>query len=68
MTQTVTPRWDRESAVVTDREIAIKAHQAASGQITAEEYFEAVGKLARSMVDQEVARYEAAHPWWRLGR
>lgn len=66
MTQTVPPEPTRDLAEVTDRDIAIMAQKAASGEITAEEYFEAVRVRARAAVDQEVARYESTHPWWRF--
>ncbi|RPF36260.1 hypothetical protein EDD92_6295 [Streptomyces sp. TLI_185] len=67
MAQATTPQRGSDlNDEITERDIAIKAHQAASGDITAEEYFEAVRARAAQAVDREVARYEAAHPWWRF--
>ncbi|MEU8616954.1 hypothetical protein [Streptomyces sp. NPDC048623] len=50
----------------TEREIALLARQAARGEIDADVYFDALRSHAGEALIEDVARYEASHPWWKF--
>ncbi|MFB0618239.1 hypothetical protein [Streptomyces sp. AGS-58] len=66
MAHDVQERSAVEEPEYTEREIALLAHRAARGEIDADVYFDAVRSQAERALNEDVARYEASHPWWKF--